>query len=150
MTIRYRHTQGGSTVLAVAGGAAVAGSVMLMRKLSGAMVPGLATLGLVGWLFRSLTVEVTDEEVSATFGTGWRVKSVALDEISSVEVVRNRWFYGWGLKVTPHGMLYSVAGLDAVEIRLHDGTTFRLGTDEPYALREAIESAREAREGDAE
>jgi hypothetical protein len=148
MSTRYRHTQGGSTVLAVVGGAAVAGSMMLKRKLAGAMLPGMATLGLVGWLFRSLTIEVTDQELSAAFGSGWYSKTVALDDIETVAVVRNRWYYGWGLKVTPHGMLYSVAGLDAVEIRLRDGTTFRLGTDEPYALRAAIESARGARDPD--
>jgi hypothetical protein len=38
-------------------------------------------------------------------------------------------------------MLYSVSGLDAVEVTRKDGGRFRLGTDQPERLARALESA---------
>lgn len=49
-----------------------------------------------------------------------------------------RLFAGWGIRITPHGMLYNVSGSEAVEIRMKNVRRFRLGTDEPEVLRGAI------------
>jgi hypothetical protein len=54
--------------------------------------------------------------------------------------VRNPWYYGWGIRITPDGLLYNVSGTRAVEITLTDGSKLRLGTDEPEALCQAIRS----------
>jgi len=55
--------------------------------------------------------------------------------------VHNHWYYGRGIKLTPHGWLFNVSGFDAVEIQLKNGRKYRIGTDEPDALLAAIESA---------
>ncbi len=50
----------------------------------------------------------------------------------------NRWYYGWGIRLTPQGWLWNVAGLDAVELTFSNGKKFRIGTDEPGKLLEAL------------
>ncbi len=95
-------------------------------------------LCLLTWLFGSLTVEIDDEEVRHWFGPGFWKKSYPLFEIESASIVRNSWIYGWGIRFTPHGWLYNVSGLDAVQIQLRSGRKFRIGTDDPQGLIEAI------------
>jgi len=66
---------------------------------------------------------------------------VPLRDVESVEPVKNPWYYGIGLRVTPRGMLYSVSGLSAVEITRRDGSRLRIGTDEPEKLTAALRQA---------
>jgi hypothetical protein len=57
---------------------------------------------------------------------------------SAARIVRNRWWYGFGIRLIPHGSLWIVWGLDAVELNLVTGKVLRIGTDEPGALLAAI------------
>jgi hypothetical protein len=90
------------------------------------------------WLFGSLTVEVDDEELRHWFGPSFWKKSYQLLDIESSTVVRNSWFWGWGIRLTPNGWLYNVSGLDAVQLQLRSGRKLRIGTDDPQGLVEAI------------
>ena len=113
-----------------------------------ALVPGLTLAAVVALLlasFGSLEVRVDEEAVKLRFGVGLIRRTIALDRIESAARVRNRWWYGWGIRLTPHGWLWNVAGLDAVELRLTDGKLFRIGTGGPEGLEGALE-ARLARE----
>ena len=102
----------------------------------------LAALMLVGLLlFHALTVEVARGYVRLRFGIGVIRKRFRVRDIEAAETVRNRWWYGWGIKLTPHGWLFSVSGFDAVQIRLKNGRQYRIGTDEPDRLLAAIEAA---------
>ena len=65
-------------------------------------------------------------------------KRVPLAEIAVCELIRIRWWYGWGIRLTPYGWLYNVSGLDAVAITLDNGRKFALGTDDPHGLVAAI------------
>jgi hypothetical protein len=56
-------------------------------------------------------------------------------------VVRNCWWYGWGIRRGPDFRLYNVSGLDAVELRLKSGEVRRIGTDDPLALAAALKPA---------
>jgi hypothetical protein len=95
---------------------------------------GAGLMLLLFWFFGSLTVEVTDEELKHWFGPGFWKKSYLLVDIESATQVKNSWIFGWGIRLTPHGWLYNVSGLDAVQIELCSGRTFRIGTDEPTEL----------------
>lgn len=95
-------------------------------------------LVLFAWLFSSLKIEVNDENLVFWFGPGWWRKIIPLAEIVSCKVVRNSWWYGWGIHLTSRGWVYNVSGLQGVEITLTSGKTLRLGTDEPQALASAI------------
>ena len=129
----YQHTQRGSLIIY----AMIAMSVLLI-------VLGLTTLRqlliavpiliLVGWLFHSLTIEVTDDELLWRFGPGLIRKRVPLDLITSAEPVRINVIEGWGIHLSRFGWLYNVSGFDAVSIRMKNGQHFALGTDEPAVL----------------
>ncbi|MDH3402464.1 MAG: hypothetical protein OES32_16810 [Acidobacteriota bacterium] len=100
-----------------------------------------AVLLVIGWLFGSLTVTIDEEKIVAAFGPGWPRKTVRLASVHGVRPVRNSWWYGWGIRYTPHGWLYNVSGLDAVELELTGGRSLRIGTDEPAKLAAAIAAA---------
>ena len=92
----------------------------------------------IAFLMGTLTVEVDDVSVRLKFGIGLVRKNFRLDEIASCRPVRNQWWWGWGIRLIPGGWLYNVSGLDAVELGLRNGKTFRIGTDEPKVLSDFI------------
>ena len=84
---------------------------------------------------------IDQSAIQLAFGPGWPRKSIRLAEVRGAEPVRNRWWYGWGIRITPHGWLWNVSGLDAVEVLLASGRRTRIGTDEPQELTAAIRQA---------
>ncbi len=92
-------------------------------------------------LFGSLTVIVDDERVVARFGPGPLRFRYALADVRAARAVRNAWWHGWGIRLTPHGWLFNVSGLDAVELELKNGRRVRIGTDQPRELVEALAAA---------
>ena len=79
-----------------------------------------------------------ERELHWFFGPGiWRYR-IALAEVDGVAVVRNKWWYGFGIRMRPGFRLYNVSGLDAVELRLKTREVRRIGTDDPQALAAAI------------
>lgn len=87
----------------------------------------------------TLTTRIKDDRLSWYFGVGLPRKSLSLSEIESVTIVRNKWWYGWGIRrMLVGGWLYNVQGLDAVEIKTRYGKVFRLGTDEPKKLHKVL------------
>ena len=90
-------------------------------------------------LFYRLTITIDDENLCVSFGIGIISKRVPIAEIVACEPIRIRWWYGWGIHLTPYGWLYNVSGLDAVTITLSDGRKFALGTDDPQGLLDAIQ-----------
>jgi hypothetical protein len=104
------------------------------------LTPTFVILIVTAWLFSSLTVSVDSERVHLFFGPGWPNKSIGLAEIRGVRAVRNSWWYGWGIRYTPHGWMWNIAGFDAVELELDRGRRCRIGTDEPRQLAAAIRS----------
>ena len=95
-------------------------------------------LVLFTWLFSSLKIEVNEENLVFWFGPGWWRKVIPLQEVTGCRSVKNPWWYGWGIHLTPRGWIYNVSGFQGVEITLVSGKTLRLGTDEPQALVRAI------------
>jgi hypothetical protein len=101
-------------------------------------VPLAALLAATGWAFSSLTVEVTPTRLIWFFGPGLLRKSIEREAIMGATPVRNPWWYGWGIHLTPRGWLYNVGGLDAVELALSNGSKLRIGSDEAAALARAL------------
>ena len=89
-------------------------------------------------LFYKLTITINEETLCASFGIGMIRKRVSVAEIVACEPIRIRWWYGWGIHLTPYGWLYNVSGLDAVAITLRNGGKFALGTDDSRGLVDAI------------
>jgi hypothetical protein len=146
--MNYRHTQFGTAV--VVSLLIGIGVTVLLSTQSGPspvlywiVTPVLIILAVCIFLFFSLTVEIDEEMLRFRFGIGLIRKSIPLGQIVSAEPVRNRWIYGWGIHMTPHGWLYNVSGMMAVQVTLTNGKSLRIGTDEPQRLADAINRARE-------
>lgn len=92
------------------------------------------------YLFNSLVVRVSADKIYVAFGSGLIRKNIPISTIRSAEKVRNKWYYGFGIRLIPGGQMYNVAGLDAVELKLTNGRVFRIGTDEPDKLLAVIHS----------
>ena len=90
--------------------------------------------------FVSLRVIVDGTYLRIKFGYGIYQKKFSLNNIVSAKTVKNHWYYGWGIRVWfwPKMWIYNVSGFDAVEIKLKNGKTYRIGTDEPKKLEEVI------------
>ena len=97
---------------------------------------------VIDTLFRSLTVTVSKETILLAFGLGIIRTGFRIDKIESASYVRNRWWFGLGIRKISGGWLFCVSGLDAVELQMRNGRRYRIGSDEPDKLLEAIESAR--------
>jgi hypothetical protein len=56
-------------------------------------------------------------------------------------VVKNPWYYGWGIRLIPGGWLYNVSGFWAVELQMKNGKRYRIGTDDAEGLAKSLEAA---------
>ncbi|MFM8980311.1 MAG: hypothetical protein ACKOSS_07610 [Planctomycetia bacterium] len=96
---------------------------------------------LAGWLFASLRVRVDGEQVQLAFGPGWLRRRLAVREVASAAVVRSPWWWGYGIRLTPQGWMWNLAGPHGVQLHLHDGRRLRIGSDDAAGLCAAIEAA---------
>ncbi len=146
MIKRYEHTQVGYLIIAAMATVMVLIGVILANAgINWIAIGVLVVIAVALVLFSSLTVVIWEEELEARFGPGPIRKRFKLNEIKSCQVVKNHWYYGWGIRLTPHGVLYNVSGFHAVEIKLRTGKKSRIGTDVPQKLEEAIRQATNSR-----
>ena len=89
-------------------------------------------------VFGRITVELDDMFLQASFGWGWPRKQLELSTAGAARIVRSRWWYGFGIRWIPHGSLWNVWGVDAVEFDVDTGKVLRISTDEPQALLAAV------------
>ncbi len=142
MTETYRHTQIGYVIL-VSLGAALALLLYLMSTLGGNPVAVAVTILLLICLplFGALTVIVRGNMLEVRLGIGLLRKRFSLQDIASVQTVRNHWYFGWGIRWLGSGWLYNVSGLDAIELQMRNGRRHRIGTDAPGELERALRAA---------
>jgi hypothetical protein len=120
--------------------------------LAAGVVAGLGAIVQGGWIafviaailflttaaFYRLTIKIDDQTLRASFGMGLIRRTISLEQIVDCEPIRIRWWYGWGIHLTPYGWLYNISGWDAVAITLRCGRKLSLGTDDPQGLVAAI------------
>jgi hypothetical protein len=134
---RYKHTQIGHVIIwSLLAIILIASGGLVGHNAPPAIISIILLVCLV--LFYRLKITIEDETLCASFGPGIIRKRVRLAEIVRCEPIRIRWWYGWGIHLTPYGWLYNVSGFDAVAISLHDGRKIALGTDDPHGLTDAI------------
>ncbi len=135
--MHYQHTQKiPDNVMAVGTVAGLAMGLTLPGLLTRMAVVGV--MGAVAYQFRSLTVEVDDNEIRLQFGDGPIRKIFPLAEVTDVKATRTSPLSGWGMRWIGGGWLYNIYGLDAVEVTLAGGKRVMIGTDEPDELCSAI------------
>jgi hypothetical protein len=97
-----------------------------------------AIILLIGFLFGGLNTRLTSDSLDLTFGIGLIKKSISLTNIESFERVKNKWWYGFGIRLTPHGWMWNMKGLNAIELTYTTGKKFRIGTTNPEGLLAAL------------
>jgi len=136
---RYEHTQFGYFIVVAIVAAMVAiGIIMVDTGVNWIAATVLVVLAVIVALFHSLTVVISGDELVVKFGPGVIRKQFKLNEIQSCQAVTIPWYYGWGIRLTPQGMVFRVSGFHAVQIRLISGKEYLIGTDVPQELEEAI------------
>jgi len=139
----YKHRQIGTLMIIGLG----LGTLMTLRllfsvssgpaKTISALISALLIFCL--FLFWSLSVEVKSDHIRVYFGFGIIHKEISLSEIMLVNVVRTPWYYGWGIRPAPHGWMFNVSGFGGVELIFKNNQRFRIGSDEPDLLYQAIQ-----------
>jgi hypothetical protein len=134
---RYEHSQIGHVIIwSLLAIILIASGGLISHQAPPLIVSIILLVCLV--LFYKLRITIEEETLCASFGPGIIRKRVRLGEIVACEPVRIRWWYGWGIHLTPYGWLYNVSGFDAVAITLRNGRKFALGTDDSHGLTTAI------------
>lgn len=137
----YRHRQIGYVPIAI--------GVLLSLALGGIASRRSPLLGAVALVFIALgplllsylTITIGEGELACHYGFGFWPRRFPLADIVDARLSPSSWVDGWGIRVTPEGMLYNVSGTGAVEIRMRSGTRVRLGSDEPDVLFRELQSA---------
>ena len=135
--MRYEHTQIGHVIIwSLLAIILIASGGLAGHHASPIIISIILLVCLV--LFYRLKIVIENETLCASFGPGIIRKKVRLAEIVRCDPIRIRWWYGWGIHLTPYGWLYNVSGFNAVAITLRDGRKFAFGTDDPHGLVDAI------------
>ncbi len=138
--VKYQHTQTGWLIIYIFA-ALIFISLLMLKNLSPDILLLTFIMAAVLSLFYQMTVTIEENFLKISFGIGLIRKKFPLKDIASCRSVKNSWLYGWGIHMTPHGWLYNVSGLDAVEVTTKSGKKYRIGTDVSAELEQAIRSA---------
>jgi hypothetical protein len=141
--VTYTHTQSRpqlAVLLIVVFVAAMVQAIVVADPVLFLAPAVLAIVAVVAYSFSSITTTVTPEAITAAFRWGAPRRVIPRGQVINAEVVRNKWWYGWGLRWIPGGTMYNVWGLDAVHLELDSKRDFRIGTDDPQGLATAITS----------
>ena len=137
----YKHTQIGYLIIFAFIAIVLLFGIILTQDGFNSTV--LTIMGFILFLlasFASLNVMIDENYLQIKFGYGIFRKRFMLREIISARTVKNHWYYGWGIRfwLWPRMWIFNVSGFDAVEIKMKNGKTYRVGTDEPKNLEHAI------------
>jgi hypothetical protein len=90
-------------------------------------------------LFYQMETSIDEKVIEIKFGIGLIKKTIPIADIESVTAVKNSWWFGWGIRLTPYGWLWNISGYDAVELlKKSDGKKFRIGCKDSAELESEI------------
>lgn len=138
--IKYEHTQIGKLMIAIIIILAICFAIILSTEFNwGIIIFAILILFIVS-SFSTLSVIVNKDQINIKFGYGLFKRNFSSNKIVSVKTVKNKWYYGWGIRVWlwPKIIIFNVSGFDAVEIKMNNGKIYRIGTDDPKDLKKAI------------
>ena len=148
---RYHHVQIGYLLITIYGALCLfMALVMFATGLGPFYMYIMLVFGVLMAIFATLTVAVDDRAITIEYYLGFPRMRFKMEKIAACRIVRNRWYYGWGIRYTPHGWLFSVSGLQAVEIEMKNGKRYRIGTDDAVSFSRAIEQKINAARGESE
>ena len=133
--MNYKHTQIGWVIICSLGIAAI---VTFFVNASLLLVGILVILGI---LFATLTVSVGAQDITIVFGLGLIRKRFELKEIENCQISKSR-CCSWGIHGWRKRWLFNVSGFHSVELKMKNGMTYFIGTDQPAGLEKAINDQR--------
>ena len=139
--MKYRHTQIGYLIIFVLLATIVFfGIILIQNNFNPFILAFMFFILIILASFASLDVVIDENYLQIKFGYGIYRKHFVLKEIISARTVRNHWYYGWGIRIWfwPYMLIYNISGFDAVEIKMKNDKIYRIGTDEPKKLEQAI------------
>ncbi|GAB3009747.1 hypothetical protein GCM10027284_30280 [Cyclobacterium sediminis] len=98
---------------------------------------------VLGFMLYKLTVEVRGSTLRLAYGIGLINFKFEIDQLEELEIIRVPWYYGIGIRITPKGMLYSIHGWKALQLKYKSkgkSKSLMVGTSEPEQLKRALES----------
>ena len=138
---KYKHTQIGYLLIIALGAATLLiGRLTVIARFNPGAILLLVLIILCLALFATMTVQVSDQIINLQVGIGIIRTRFALQDVQAYRVVKNPWYYGWGIHVIPGGWVFNVSGWEAVELQMKNGRKYRIGTDDPQGLIEAVRS----------
>ena len=92
-------------------------------------------------LFFQMRTSVDNQQIRISYGIGFIKKAIVIKNIESVKVVRNKWYYGLGIRmINKNGWLYNIQGLDAIELKMKNSKSIiRIGTADSKKLKKEVE-----------
>ena len=134
----YKHTQIGYLLIIALGAATLLIGYLSVRTTNPGAILLLAFMLLCLSLFATLTVQINNQAVNIQFGIGVIRKHFSLKDVQAYRIVKNPWYYGWGIHLIPDGWLFNVSGWEAVELQMKNGRKYRIGTDDAQGLMDAM------------
>ena len=90
-------------------------------------------------MFSDFKTVIVDNKILLKYGIGLLKKEIDVSRISSVKVVRNKWYYGWGIRYYGRGWMWNYKGFEAVELQFKDRkSNFRIGSGKAEELKECL------------
>ena len=94
---------------------------------------------LIYLLFYGMTIKIDVEEIKISYGFGLIRKTIKLSKIENISIVKNPWYYGWGIRLIPNGWLFNISGSNGLELEFKDKKgIIRIGTKDSAKLKNEI------------
>ncbi|ASF13867.1 MULTISPECIES: hypothetical protein [Shewanella] len=85
-----------------------------------------------------LRVSIEDKQLTLSYGIGLFKKRFDLSDVNNVSIVRNKWYCGWGVRISSEGTIYNISGFEGVKIDFRSGVSIVVGTNKPLELYQAL------------
>ena len=96
---------------------------------------------VVALLFYRMRVIVWSDKILISFGVGLIWKAIEIAKVANIEVVKNPFYFGWGIRMIPKGTMYNISGTRAIELHFKDTNRIvRIGSKNPEQLKREIEA----------
>lgn len=98
------------------------------------IAPSVVLLAML--FFYQLRIQVYSNRIKLTYGIGLNI-NIKFDKLLQVDPIKTPWYYGFGIRVTPQGMLYNIQGRTALVVYYESKGKQKkvmIGTDKPEEL----------------
>ncbi|MEL4242709.1 hypothetical protein [Shewanella xiamenensis] len=100
----------------------------------------IVILSIILLMTFKLRVSIEDKKLTLSYGIGLFKKRFDLSDIANVSMVKNKWYCGWGMRISSEGAIYNISGFDGVKIDFRSGVSIVVGTNEPLELYQALKT----------